>query len=646
MASASAQLGIAKASLLAALLKADAGLPSCSRDDIEQFHGLLSAAVAQCSPTNVQKCKQWTLQHLVPSPARVAALGKYLVALANSLGPQQQQSTTTTTTTTTTTGGPKKGPGPSVKRKRLHILYVLNDVIFHLKFRTQNQTFPSEIESHLPALFKSAAAFTNAPKHERKLNDLIQLWEEKAYFPAPVLEKLRAVVAEGPNAKDTEANGVGATQKKATTVSSAREAPFTLPSMHGDASTPWYDLPAANWLPVIEPNSTRPMNPSMIKPLQLAGGPADKNLVDAVKKLLGDVDKIYAKDTRLDGDLPVDISQMGEMIERDELGDIIGGETYYGWSRAFCKKMRARRKGGDAMDIDGGRGDRRGSSRSSSRSRSRSRGRSPSRDSSRPAMKRRRISGSRSRSMSRDGSRDVSGRRGRSWNSKSRSRSRGGRSYSRRHSRSYSRSPRRGGRYSPPPGPASNNGLMPGIGRPNSFVPPIPQQFNQPPPPQPPFQPNWPVPHPPPQHQQQYPPPQPGGFDGWNAHPPPPPPPPPHQFHGHGGHHWPPPPPPPPSLGMNPGGGGGNNMGQQPPQGWFPPNASGSPVPAPPPPGSWGGGWGPPPPPPSGPPPQPGGGFHQGGGGFQYGRGGGGGGSGGNGSYRGRGGGYGRGRGW
>lgn len=54
MASASAQLGIAKASLFAALLKPDAALPSCSRDDIEQFHGLLSAAVAQCSPTNVQ----------------------------------------------------------------------------------------------------------------------------------------------------------------------------------------------------------------------------------------------------------------------------------------------------------------------------------------------------------------------------------------------------------------------------------------------------------------------------------------------------------------------------------------------------------------------------------------------------------------
>lgn len=52
----SAQLAIAKASLLAALLKPDpeADLPACSRDEIEQFHGLFSAAVARCSPANVQ----------------------------------------------------------------------------------------------------------------------------------------------------------------------------------------------------------------------------------------------------------------------------------------------------------------------------------------------------------------------------------------------------------------------------------------------------------------------------------------------------------------------------------------------------------------------------------------------------------------
>lgn len=52
----SAQLAIAKASLLAALLKPDteADLPACSRDEIEQLHGLLSASVTRCSPANVQ----------------------------------------------------------------------------------------------------------------------------------------------------------------------------------------------------------------------------------------------------------------------------------------------------------------------------------------------------------------------------------------------------------------------------------------------------------------------------------------------------------------------------------------------------------------------------------------------------------------
>lgn len=61
---ATAQLTIAKASLLAALLKPDAstGLPSCSRDDIEQLHGLLSAAAARCSPANVQV---WTTTPLL-----------------------------------------------------------------------------------------------------------------------------------------------------------------------------------------------------------------------------------------------------------------------------------------------------------------------------------------------------------------------------------------------------------------------------------------------------------------------------------------------------------------------------------------------------------------------------------------------------
>lgn len=580
----------------------------------------------------LQKCKQWLLQHLVRSPARTAALGRYLVAFSSFQ----------------TDGA--KGCGaqkPSARRRRLHILYVLNDVLFHVKHRTQSTEFFANIEPQLPALFKSAAAFANAPKHEKKLQDLIQLWQQKGYFPDSLLDQLRTAVAEGPSSTESGLNGGDVAQKATAAPSTtARDTPYVLPSMHGDPSTPWYDLPAANWLPVIEPNNTRPMNPSMIRPLQLAGGPADKSLIQAVKKLLRDVDKIYGKDARPEGDSSnaLDFSQMGEVIERDEMGEIASGETYYGWSRAFCEKMKQRKQRGDATGIDDDRRGRGRSSRSSSRSRSRSRGRSSSRASSRPAMKRRRISNSRSRSRSRDRSRSRP-RRDRSW-SKSRTRRR---SYSRHRSRSYSsrsrsrsRSPRRGlngheqrssrsrGSYSPPRALGSSVHSMPrnGLPPPPNFLPPNPQQhaFSAPPPPPPNFPgaPNFL--HPPPQHPHHLPP-QPS-FDAWGA-PAPPPPPPPH-YQGH----WPPPPP--------PGGPGAGGLPQPTAHGWFPPPAGSPPPPISGPPpahAGWGGGWAPPPPPPPGGPP-PG---QAGGGGYGFGSRGG---VNGNGGYRGRGVGYGRGRGW
>ncbi len=49
---ASPELAIAKASFSAVLLRPDP--TACSRDDIEQFHTLLAAAVRRCSPANVQ----------------------------------------------------------------------------------------------------------------------------------------------------------------------------------------------------------------------------------------------------------------------------------------------------------------------------------------------------------------------------------------------------------------------------------------------------------------------------------------------------------------------------------------------------------------------------------------------------------------
>ncbi|TLS27295.1 hypothetical protein PpBr36_04499 [Pyricularia pennisetigena] len=480
---ASPQLVIAKASFSAVLLRPDP--TSCSRDEIEHFHTLLNTAITRCSPANVQKCKQWILSNLATSTGRMAALGKYLVALVDSL------STSTPIASDASTVAKK----PSIKRQRLHVLYIINDVLHHTRKRQHDDTFVCVIEPSLSALFKSAASFPNAPKHIKKLNELVNLWNNQNYFRDPELSnQLRDAIASGQEAApETSCDAPNTDTGRDSTKKISKEAPFIMPATHGDPSTAWYDLPAGNWLPVLEPNSTRPMNPALIKPLQLASGPADKGLVDAVSRLLARVDRIYGKDVRLADDNtpgeypPVDIDQMGERVELDEItGEVLDGETYYGWSRAFCKKMKARRQGRKSHNPSSrSRSQSSRNSRSLSRGRDRSRSRSSrSRSTSTQNFKRRRVSQSRSRSHSKGGhsnhnrgySSERSRRRSRSY-SPSRSRSRDPRQRShdgprRSPSPGYSPPPANAPALPPPPpppptGPASGNYS-------NMAVPPFP----------------------------------------------------------------------------------------------------------------------------------------------------------------------------
>ncbi|KAK4159012.1 hypothetical protein QBC43DRAFT_328022 [Cladorrhinum sp. PSN259] len=585
MASVSAELTVAKAALTGALFRADP--TACSRSDIESMLDLLNSTVAECSPINVQRCKQWALSNLVPSSARVAPFCKYLVSLSRSFGGEKDVSTKT-----------RKGRVPSAKRRRLHLLYVLNDMLYHAKYRNRDTDFAQKLEPALPALIRSAASFRNSPKHIRKIQDLIALWEENQYFSPGHIRDLNAAI-ETPASEDQDSKDAQVDNSTDTVARAAKSEPFLLPAMHGDPSIPWYDLPAGNWLSVMEPNSIRPMNTSMIKPLVLAKGPAEKGLADAVKKLLADVDRIYYKDTDHDK-APHDVGQMGEVIEIDEItGEIIGGETYYGWSRAFCEKMKSRKRNGGLSNNDEGRRGRSRSTRSYSRSESRSR--SPrrryhsgvsSRSSSRPAFKRQRFSKSprgsrksgsrnqsRSRSLSSERSRDrsrselsrTSRRKYRTDDSRSRSLSRSG-SHSgakRRRSRSDSDSSRyepKSPSYSPArsrsrsrsrPGRDFNNNQKQMNSNPFSHGAHLPQQ----PPPPPPLSmgyspsqmPNFP-----------------GGF--------PVPPPPPSNFGGQ----WVVPPPP-PLMGLG-------QQQQQPPPSFFPPG--GGVVPPSP---HFGGNWAPPP---------------------------------------------------
>ncbi|KAJ5182975.1 hypothetical protein N7492_000591 [Penicillium capsulatum] len=335
---ASHQVAIAKASFSAGLLRPDP--TSVPRDDIAAFNASLDRVLSHCSPANVQTCKAWLLRFVAPSANRVGGLAKYLVTLAGSFDNPV---------------GTK--PKASAKRRRLHILYLLNDLFHHSKFHLDTSAVfavvSGTMQPYMMDLLGYAAAYNRPkhPRHHRRLDDLLDVWSEHGYFSPEMLYKMRETVknaaaagAPPPSSHDAFLTEQGNSTQKL----SGRDAPFVMPSTHGDSSTPFYDLPAGNMIPHIIPNSTIPLRPESIKPLQFLAGPADESLVDALKVFLRDVDQIYGTEELIKGGSNVDVDELGQRITRDEItGDILDGETYYGWSREFCQQMKKRAPDGD-----------------------------------------------------------------------------------------------------------------------------------------------------------------------------------------------------------------------------------------------------------------------------------------------------------
>jgi hypothetical protein len=438
---------------------------------------------------------------VVHSPNRVSLIGKYLVA--------------------TSTAAKEKGKTSqeaqnraSGRRRQLHILYILNDLLHHTKYHEKelaaHSTLTGHIQPFLIELFGLAAAYeqTRYVKHHRRVSDLLGIWSQYGYFSSSFIDKLRNTVtnvgqeggqnSQGHSQQDDEGDLVSAKQR--------RDAPYIMPATHGDASAPYYELPAANMMPHIVPNSAIPIDPQAMKALQFVAGPADQSLVNAVKGFLGEVDLLYGQKSPEDEGISMDIDEMGQIVLKDEVtGEAIGGEGYYGWSKAFCEKMQRRKRGLEDKDDDG----RRGLSESRSRSPSRSRSRSGT------PRKRRRCSSSRSRCPSRN--RNASRPRERNDSrTSSRSRSRSNHKFSRRYSPSPQGIQGRAG-YSPPPSfsnlappPPLPQALPPNVPVPSGPSPPLPipnffphgvpigpNGLPIPPPPPPGYNGPWPPPPPP-----------------------------------------------------------------------------------------------------------------------------------------------------
>ncbi|KAA8905849.1 hypothetical protein FN846DRAFT_778682, partial [Sphaerosporella brunnea] len=260
------QIAIAKASLAACLLRADP-VP-ISRDEISNFHNLLEKALTVCSPANIQNCKRWILNNMA-TPGRIAGLAKYLAALSPGLADS------------TTPSGKKS----SARRKRVHILYLINDVLHQTKYLLwDNGAFAEGIRPALPGLF-ATAMYPKAVKQLAKLERLLAIWDSKQYYPHVFIEELRTAIKDAAAAKDSAAGEAGTRTKQKVQL---------LPPFHGDPSIPFYDLPAGNLLPLITPNSTAPINSRLVKPVQFASITPEPKLVAAVQDFLTSVDMMFA----------------------------------------------------------------------------------------------------------------------------------------------------------------------------------------------------------------------------------------------------------------------------------------------------------------------------------------------------------------
>ena len=183
---------------------------------------------------DAQKVKRWIVDNVASSTVRAAALGKFLVALANSFSGGGRQ-----------VGSAAAAREPSAARRRLHVLYILNDVLYHTVRRDRSRVFATAIEPMAAPLVRAAAAFKERPKHVRKLEDLVALWEEQGYFASETVEALHAAVRDGPlstgeahrGSSTAAANGSTAPSNTTTAAkNTVREAPYIMPGTHGDPS--------------------------------------------------------------------------------------------------------------------------------------------------------------------------------------------------------------------------------------------------------------------------------------------------------------------------------------------------------------------------------------------------------------------------
>src|SRR5690606_27507405 len=214
----------------------------------------------------------------------------------------------------------------NARRKRLRLLYVIHDLLHHSAVHEPDPVYAQNLEQYLPKLF-TTTVFPGARKQKKRVDKLLDIWEEKRILEAGTIASLRQTVKDA-----VSATGDSLQAQQADKDIQAKPDPsknLLLPEQHGDPSLPFYDLPAANMIPHMIANTTTPISAKNVKPIKFDSRKPSQELIAAVDDLVRSVADMYGNQ---------DIGK----ADSDAIGGTVGidGEGYYGWSKSFCESMK------------------------------------------------------------------------------------------------------------------------------------------------------------------------------------------------------------------------------------------------------------------------------------------------------------------
>ncbi|CAG8603033.1 22134_t:CDS:10 [Dentiscutata erythropus] len=134
--------------------------------EIDDFQVTLGMLMHDCSQSNIQRGKTWIFNHC-SSPSHYEVLLRFIIALSRSR---------------------------TVFEDKLHLIYLVNDVLFHSE-RRQEPWIKEALHPNLLALLRSAFHFIDAnEKQQEKVLKIISIWGDKHYFDDAKINALKSGV--------------------------------------------------------------------------------------------------------------------------------------------------------------------------------------------------------------------------------------------------------------------------------------------------------------------------------------------------------------------------------------------------------------------------------------------------------------------